>query len=151
LTNATELLYIENMIKTHAEKICEERGLRKTKTRLLLFEVLGESRRPLAIPDILETFRKKGYEINKTTLYREVELLVSEEVLRSVQIATRKISYELASHGHHHHFVCTGCNYVMDVVFPEAVIEKTEQALAREGVIVEKHSIEFFGLCKMCN
>ncbi len=133
------------------EKICEEQGLRKTKTRLLLFEVLAESKQPLAIPDILEVFSKRGHEINKTTLYREVESLVSQEVLRSVQIATRKISYELASHGHHHHFVCTSCDYVMDVVFPETAIEKTEQILAREGVIVERHSLEFFGLCKMCN
>jgi Fur family transcriptional regulator, ferric uptake regulator len=133
------------------EKICEEWGLRKTKTRLLLFEVLGESNQPLAIPELLEIFIARKQGVNKTTLYREIESLVDLGVIRAVQIATRKISYELASHDHHHHFVCTSCDAVTDVQFPEESIQKTEALLERQGVSITHHSLEFFGLCKTCN
>lgn len=153
LTNATQLHYIENMYvsKQVAEKICEERGLRKTRTRISLLAILQESGQPLAIPEILKLFRKQGCEINKTTLYREVENLCALEVLRAVHISPRKVSYELANHEHHHHFVCTNCDFVADVQFPEESIQKTERLLREQGVEITHHALEFFGLCKTCN
>lgn len=138
------------MNQTEAKKICEEYGLRKTKTRLFLFSVLQNIHRPLAIPELLALFEKEKFCINKTTLYREVESLIQQDVLRAVQISQRKISYELVSHGHHHHFVCTSCNFITDVKFPEASIQKTEALLREQGVSITHHSLEFFGLCKTC-
>jgi Fur family transcriptional regulator, ferric uptake regulator len=133
------------------ENLCEEWGLRKTKTRLLLFEVLKESPQPLAIPELLELFIVRKHRINKTTLYREIESLVDLGAIRAVQITPRKTSYELASHEHHHHFVCTSCDAVTDVQFPEESIQKTEALLEKQGVTISRHSLEFFGLCKTCN
>jgi len=147
------LHYIQYMNTTTAlaEQLCEEQGLRKTKTRLLLFTLLYESELPLAIPEILKLFAKRRQDVNKTTLYREVENLCALEVLRAVHIAPRKVSYELANHEHHHHFVCTNCDFVADVQFPEASIQKTERLLREQGVEIAHHALEFFGLCKTCN
>ena len=154
MTNATELLYHESMstdAEKSAAKACLEWGLRKSKTRLLLFEFFAGHHRPSPVADILQWCRKKGVHLNKTTVYREVENLVNQGVLRAVQLTARVESYELASHEHHHHFVYTNYNFVTDVRFPEVSIKKTENLLEKEGVLVTHHSLEFFGLCKTCN
>ncbi|MEK9173726.1 MAG: transcriptional repressor [Patescibacteria group bacterium] len=139
-----------NRVIPKEEKIPTEKRLRKSKTRTLLFEVLSESAEPLSILDILEIFASRKHHINKTTLYREVENLVTSGELRAVQIDSRRVSYELASLDHHHHFVCTSCDSVADIVFPEESIEKTEALLEKQGIVVTHHALEFFGVCKMC-
>jgi Fe2+ or Zn2+ uptake regulation protein len=135
---------------TEGEKICKEWSLRNTKTRRLLFQALFESRRPLSIPEFLDIFASEDERINKTTLYREVETLVNLGVLRAVQITPRKVSYELGSHEHHHHFACTKCDFITGVTFSEKSIERTEKALEEQGVQVTHHALEFFGLCSRC-
>ncbi len=154
LTNATKLLYYVDMkseAKKSAEKACLEWGFRKSKMRLLLFEFLESAQKPVTVPEILEWCRRKNIYFNKTTVYREIEHLVSQGILQAVQLTSRVVSYELASREHHHHFVCTSCEFVTDVQFPEANIKKTEALIEQEGMLVTHHSLEFFGLCKTCS
>ena len=153
MTNATQLRYHQYMknIAREGEQICEEWGLRKTKTRLALFQAFYDASAPLTIKALLRLFARAALLVDKTTVYREVEKLVALGVLRTVQLTPRTISYELASHDHHHHFACTNCDFVTDVVFPEASIQKTEALLETEGMLITNHSLEFFGLCKNCN
>jgi Fe2+ or Zn2+ uptake regulation protein len=141
---------MKNDISTRASRLCSEWGLRKSKTRLLIFEFFDQVNRPMAIPEILEWCLKQKATLNKTTLYREVETLVNLGVLRPVQIAPRKISYELSSHEHHHHFVCTDCEMVTGVQFPEKAILQTEKQLEEQGMKITRHALEFFGLCQQC-
>lgn len=135
---------------TEGETICEEWGLRKTKTRLALFQALYEAPAPLSIKALVKLFERKGQNVDKTTVYREVEKLVGIGALRAVQLTPRTTSYELGSLDHHHHFVCTSCDLVTDVAFSEKSIEKTEALLGAEGFLVTSHTLEFFGLCKTC-
>ncbi len=131
--------------------MCIEWGLKKSRARLLLFSFFAQSHQPAAIPEILGWCETHDALPNKTTLYREIESLVKQGIVRAVQLAPRKTSYELAHHEHHHHFVCTNCEDVTDVRLPEGSIEKTERLLGEAGAIVTHHTLEFFGLCQSCN
>ena len=132
------------------ERLCSEWGLRKTRARLFIFDALSRASRPLSIPEMLQEVKQRKLSLNKTTLYREVESLVMRGVLQAVQLSHKMISYELSAQEHHHHFVCTSCNAVSDVVFAEGSVKKTEEALRKAGVQVTHHTLEFFGLCKTC-
>ncbi len=130
--------------------IYQEFGLRPTKTRELLFQFLIQAKKPLAVPELLVLFAKKESVVNKTTLYRELEKLTALGVLQKVQLSAERVSYELATH-HHHHFVCERCHTVQKVVFSETVFNVVEKALQKTGNHVTRHTLEFFGLCGVCN
>lgn len=124
-------------------------GLKKTKTRQLLFEVLQSAGRPQSVPELQEAFAARKYFPNKTTLYREVEQLANRGLLFKVQLSESRVSYELAG-DHHHHFVCQICARVTHLSFCEDVLKKLGRALQRQGKQVTHHNFEFFGICEIC-
>lgn len=127
----------------------QERGLRVTKTRQLLFEVLQSASMPQSVPELQEALAKKKYTPNKTTLYREIEKLVTSGALVKVQLSETRVSYELAG-DHHHHFVCQVCSRVTRISFCEQVMKTLGTLLTEQGKKVTRHNLEFFGVCEFC-
>jgi Fur family ferric uptake transcriptional regulator len=100
----------------------------------------------------LRELRKNKQAVNKTTIYRELERLQSIDLIRTVQLGDRAQYYELTARGHHHHMVCLRCEHVEDVDMDEKTLLAEEKKVSREkGFTVLRHSLEFFGLCKMCS
>lgn len=150
--------YHENMIQKHSKKNqeeikesrCSQLGLSYTKTRELLLESLGNAAGPQSVPEIQGSFAQQDYFPNKTTLYREIEKLMQSGIVSKVQLAEERVSYEIAK-DHHHHFVCQQCDAVTKLSFCEGILKDIETALAREGKRVERHTFEFFGVCRQCS
>lgn len=136
--------------KASEKKWCENFGLRKTKTRSLLFETLAGAKAPLAVPELLVLFARQKFFPNKTTLYREIEQLVSLGILAKVQLSSERVSYELAK-DHHHHFICQSCERVTKLTFCETTIQTLEETLIKMGKTVTGHTFELFGLCENCH
>lgn len=104
---------------------------------------------PMPVSDILGNLAGRKVAIDKVTVYRKLELLLSLGVIREVLLSGEKKYYELASK-HHHHLVCLSCDRVTDWVPDESVLKKEEKRLKRRGFHVEYHSLELFGVCKRC-
>lgn len=137
-------------MKLEKIRISNQYGLRPTKTREALLGIFAEIQRPLSVPELQKLFVKKGIVVNKTTLYRELDNLVKNNILHTVQISPERISYEQSSR-HHHHFVCQKCDRITDLSFCEEVLKKISLALKQEGKLLQKHSFEFFGICEFCH
>jgi Fe2+ or Zn2+ uptake regulation protein len=138
----------EGIISSSSEW-CQKLGLRFSKTRDLVFRHLKKANQPLSVPELMTLFVKESAGLNKTTLYRELENLVSLGALHKVQLAEQRVSYELTTH-HHHHFVCESCLQTTEISFTENIIEEVEKALVTKGNLVLRHTFEFFGLCNKC-
>ncbi len=125
------------------------KGIRLTRSRKALISFLVDAHAPRAIPEIQASFQKEGIVFHKTTLYRELEFLMNEGIVKEVIVSGEKRYYELVGE-HHHHTVCLNCGDIRDIVFRENLLP-IEQALSREdGFQVLEHSLEFFGLCRTC-
>ncbi|MDQ5902351.1 MAG: Fur family transcriptional regulator, ferric uptake regulator [Patescibacteria group bacterium] len=125
------------------------KGIRLTRSRKALISFLVAAHAPRAIPEIQTSFQKEGIVFHKTTLYRELEFLINEGIVKEVIVSGEKRYYELVGE-HHHHTVCLSCGDIRDIVFRENLLP-IEQALSQEdGFQVLEHSLEFFGLCRMC-
>ena len=130
----------------------KHKGLRLTKTRRAVLELLVATHTPLSVPRILEELGCRGLSVNKTTVYRELEQLEKVGMVKSLSLQDRKQYFELATRDHHHHFVCIECEEVEDVLFDESDLLRQEAILVqKKGFSVFHHSLEFFGLCKMCS
>ena len=131
--------------------ILKEHKLRLTKTRRAMIALFLREHTPLSVPQILDELSAQMIHVNKTTVYRELETLETLSIVKSVKLEDRKQYFELATRDHHHHFVCVVCEEIEDVHLDECDLERQEELLARKnGFSVFRHSIEFFGLCKLC-
>lgn len=133
-------------------EIIKQKGLRLTKTRRAVLEMFAATHTPLSVPRILAELECHGISVNKTTVYRELEQLEKIGIVKSLLLQDRKQYFELATRDHHHHFVCMECEKVEDILFNETDLSRQETLLAQQkGLSIFRHSLEFFGLCKMCS
>ena len=127
-------------------------GYRITSVRRAVADILASASQPLAVEDMLQQLDERGLVPNKTTVYRELDFLVGEGLALEVDFSEGKKRYELSSHGHHHHLVCTECKAVEGVDIQEqGLAEEEGRMLQEKGFTVTRHMLEFFGICKKCS
>lgn len=126
-------------------------GERMTPIRTELLKILSKSKQPQTSQELLQALKKKGLSANKTTIYRQVEVLQQYNVVQAVHFTDRSKRYELVHEsGHHHHLVCLTCGNIQDIVFATD-LEQQEQQIRRENKFrVDHHLLEFFGTCASC-
>lgn len=134
----------------HVVERLSAQGHRQTKARTAIVALLVRTKNPLPIVEIGERLAGLAIRVNKTTLYRELQFLVAQDIAREIDFGEGKKRYEFASAAHHHHVVCTRCQRVEDVVFPDDLLTHETAAAQQTGYRIQSHSLEFFGLCTQC-
>lgn len=129
----------------------QQKKLRVTKLRMRMLEILRACAKPISAEDILHSLSKDHFKIHKTSIYRQLVVLLREKIITEVQLGDKKRRYELYPDDHHHHVVCMDCGRVEDVP-SERDVDEFEKKLAQEKQFkVIHHSLEFFGICAKCN
>lgn len=126
-------------------------GIRETENRKFLLELLHTTHAPLTPSVIVTAFHQAGRPVNKTTIYRDLELLERLPLVRRVMMSDRKQYFELVERGHHHHFICTVCDRVEEVsVGDESLLRRIESLSKRYRFRITHHTLEFYGQCATC-
>ncbi len=125
----------------------EQRGFRITTFRKALAAVFTKHSHPLTVEEIQELLTVS---VNKTTVYRELELLVEQELIKEVFLPDQLKRFERAAQKHHHHIVCVECNTVEDVAVNQGVCSQAKRIAKKSGFTNVDHSLEFFGVCPSC-
>lgn len=87
--------------------------------------------------------------VNKTTVYRQIEKLLQNNIILEVEFGDGKKRYELKSLGHHHHIVCKKCGDLEDIELNEELLLKAVSN--KTSFKIESHNLEFFGVCRKCS
>lgn len=98
--------------------------------------------------DIYEILRKNLPNISLATVYRNLNLLAANGMIRRIEGLDGSIHFDHNTHPHYH-FICTKCNKVYDVPYDIAP-DLAEQVSAKTGLVVESYDISFKGICKEC-
>lgn len=137
--------------KIKKTKVPTTLGLRQSQPREAIFGVIRSAKGPLTIPEI-HAQTLKGSRGNKTgiaTVYRTINLLLENELIRAVVLPTGETRYESKEIGeHHHHFKCNTCNKVFDLEF--CPVGFPEGTTIPGGYRIDSHDVTFFGLCPDC-
>lgn len=115
--------------------------VRMTKARKAVMEIFDEAKFPLTAMEV-----NKNLDVNKTTIYRELEFLVAQNFLNEVNFGDGSLRFEKTKH-HHHHLVCDNCGKVQEIELDE---KKLFNSLSRKNFEITRHNLEFFGLCQNC-
>jgi Fe2+ or Zn2+ uptake regulation protein len=120
-----------------------------TRGRGEILRILTQSRIPLSPREILERF--PGPKPDPSTIYRNLALMTSLGLVRSVALHERSRRYEAAEGAHRHRAVCRDCGRIESFQPRSCDLSSMESDLrARLGFQVRDHSLEFFGTCVDC-
>jgi Fur family ferric uptake transcriptional regulator len=115
--------------------------------RALLDAVQREDRHPTA-DEVHRAVRRRLPRISLGTVYRNLELLVEQGLLRKLDLGGGQRRFD-AKPGPHYHVRCTRCGRVEDVRMRP--LPAVERAAARAtGYEVTEHHLEFVGRCGEC-
>lgn len=102
---------------------------------------------PLDARELINYLQKK-LEVNKVTVFRMLNTFTEKGLLRKLEFGEGKARYELNKQDHHH-FICEKCGSIEDI--SDCNIDHIEKKIQKKkGVLVKRHSLEFFGVCRQC-
>lgn len=128
----------------------KQRGYKQTKLRSFLLQFLTFSKKPFSAIELHVIAQKEIGQIHKTTVYRELQFLTEQKIIAEIYFSDGLTRYELANLPHHHHLVCTNCQKIEDVLVDKE-FETIEKKISRQKLFkIQSHSVEFFGLCQLC-
>lgn len=119
---------------------------RSTRQRSAIQEAIQSADRPLLAQEVLELAGRDVPKLGIATVYRNLKAMVEDGVLRQVVLPGENPRFELAGHGHHHHFRCNRCNKVFDIHSCPTDLAM----LAPKGFKIEDHDLTLYGRCKDC-
>lgn len=125
-------------------------GLKSTKHRTAILEILEQSDQPIAAEQIYLKLKGKDISINLSTVYRILEALVSRNlVIKSTIADDSRALFELNRMVHKHHLICMGCKKMFSVGgCPFGKYEKLLQD--KMGFDITGHKLKIYGYCQNC-
>jgi Fur family transcriptional regulator, ferric uptake regulator len=99
--------------------------------------------------ELHDELRRRGEGIGLTTVYRTLQSLSAAGAVDTLRTDTGESVYRRCSPDHHHHLVCHGCGFTVEVDGGQAEAWATEVAGAH-GFSDISHTIEIFGTCADC-
>ncbi len=135
----------------HTELLADlrQRGHRLTPQREMILNVICEGNGHLTADEIIARIRKQYPYINKSAVYRTLELLARLCLVNPTDFGDGKVTYEIHRHPHHHHLVCRQCRKMIEV--DGAVFAPLEKLLRDEyAFAADLDHFAIFGLCRKC-
>ena len=129
-------------------KLLRHNGRSFTGVRASILNILRSATSPLSPKQILGLIVMKKPDL--ATIYRNLNLMESLGIINTVDLGEGFKRYELNHpESHKHHVICRSCGKIEDI--EECGLRKIEMKIAKKiGFKIEKHRLEFFGLCALC-
>lgn len=120
---------------------------RPSHIRTRVEEVLASSRRhDWTIDDLRDTLSTDGHSADFSSVFRALQRLEADGVVRRVQLGDGKARYEATAGEHHEHVVCERCGAVGEV--PGCAVRA--EVRDRTDFVITGHELTFSGICPGC-
>lgn len=137
-------------MKNKVEHILEDKNIRPTAMRILVYQILSETSSAISLTDI----ENKLGQADRTTLYRTIKTFETNGVAHAIEDGTGITKYALCPvycNAHHHkdlhlHFHCKLCEEttcLTDYEIPQIALPK--------NYIAEDVNLTLTGICNKCN
>jgi len=125
-----------------------DKKLRMTKQRKAMLEEIKKSKSHPTADKIYDLVKKKIPGISLGTVYRNLEILSKEGLVRKLELAHTQRRYD-GNIKNHYHVLCTECGRVDDLITMGD--DNIEELLGvRSYYRINGHRLKFFGLCPDC-
>jgi Fur family ferric uptake transcriptional regulator len=136
----------------HLQHELAARGIRLTRQRRVLLQVMETARRHLDAGEILDRAQKIDPEITRVTVYRTIDLLKRHGLIDELDLLhLRGDRHFYESHGprDHIHVACMRCGKVREV--ESELYEELKKQISRDtGIEITVSRTEVGGICADC-
>lgn len=134
-----------------AEKTCASRGLRLTRLRRRVLELVWDRHEPIKAYDILDQLRQEHQGAAPPTVYRALDFLLQASLIHRVETLNAYVGCGNPDRLHIGQFLlCRQCGAVAELDAPEITAILTGEA-RNLGFQVARQTVEIRGLCPRCN
>jgi Fur family ferric uptake transcriptional regulator len=125
-------------------------GLKNTKQRTAILEVLEEAEQPLSAEQIFTSLQNNKVAISLSTVYRALDLMVEKDLVSRIDFAEEgKTLYEKTGGLHKHYLYCLGCNIMLPI--KHCPLHEYEKELQEDtGYDIVGHKLNVYGYCGNC-
>ena len=119
-------------------------GLRFTEQRKFIWDEITSSDDHREAEDIFLSLRKKNINVSRATVYRTIDVLVKNNLVRKLDIGDAPSKYENKIDSHHHdHMICLETGYIIE--FYNEELENLQDEIAKKhGYKVIRHVHQLF-------
>lgn len=125
------------------------RGFRMTPQRMAILHVLHHAGTHLSPGEIYKRSRRDFPGITEPTVYRTLEFLVENGLVRPSQSSSGHFTYQIARDDHHH-IICRTCGKEVEV--EHSLLRSLYRNLERASGFIKINShLTFLGICPDCS
>ena len=125
-----------------AIKQCQRMGMRLSRQRHYILELLWDVREHLSAREIYNLLNQKGKEIGHTSVYQNLEALSQSGIIECVERFDGRLYGHVSEN--HSHVNCIDTKQIIDVwvKLPDSVIQDIE---SKTGVKITEYRVDFYG------
>lgn len=133
-----------------AEKVCRERGLRFTRLRRRVLELVWHSHKPVGAYDILDQLAGNGRRAAPPTVYRALDFLIEAGLVHRLDSLNAFIGCPEPEQSHTGQFlICSRCHSVAELG-DDDIVSVVEERAAALGFTATHQMLEIQGVCYAC-
>jgi Fe2+ or Zn2+ uptake regulation protein len=136
----------------HLQNTLRQRGIRLTRQRRVILQVMDAAEQHLDVDQILERAQKISPEVHLVTVYRTIDLLKKEGLIDELDLLhLRGDRHYYETHGprDHIHVACLRCGKVRE--FESRLYEQLKQQISQDcDIQVTVSRTEVGGICNDC-
>jgi Fur family ferric uptake transcriptional regulator len=137
----------ENRLTEYHEKLVAS-GVRLTPQRFMVLEVLAAHPGHITAEQVLTAVQQRYPYVNKTTVYRTLELLTGLGLASMTHMGGNQYEYELLE-SPHHHLICKVCGEVIEL--PDSTLNPLRSLIEQEhGFRPYLDHFALVGVCRAC-
>lgn len=132
------------------DEILKRCGLKNTKTRLAVLDILEKSEQPVSAEQVFMELKSRHISANLSTVYRTLEVLSEKLIAKKLNIAgDNRTMFEYNRQVHRHYLVCLECKKILPIDFcPIKNYEKTLEE--KTNFKISGHKLDVYGYCPEC-
>lgn len=125
-------------------------GLKHTRQRTAILNILRESDQPISAEELYLDLKKGETAVNLSTVYRTLETLTDKELIVKLSLAgDSRTLFEFNRMIHKHYLVCLGCKKILAI--NGCPLQAYEKALeAQTHYTIAGHKLDIYGYCPEC-
>lgn len=133
-----------------AQLKCKKQGLRLTKIRSQVLEIIWSSHNPIGAYAVLQKLQEQGHKPAPPTAYRALDFLVSAKLIHRIESLNAYVGCPSPDANHQCQFyICNTCGHIAEV-HNQAVIHALSEGAKTLGFNCKQPIIEVHGTCKDC-
>ena len=128
----------------------KKEGLRYTQQRQHVWDELCATNDHRDAEEIYLDIRQSGLKVSRATVYRTIDVLVKNKMVRKLELGDGRARYEHKVNAtHHDHLICIQCGKIEE--FMDEVIESRQDEIVKKfGYKLVRHIHQLFIICSEC-